>query len=151
LETEGHETICCARDIHRFYCPKEFDNSVKVIEVDFKKKDTLCNIPNDIDAAYYLMHSMSGPVTNFDVLESTSAHNFVELINNTNAKQVIYLSGIVNEKTLSKHLSSRKAVEEVLNTGNFTTTTLCIIFNKWRHGFKFLNPSIFVWCINGIR
>ena len=124
LVAQGHEIICCARDKHRFYCPKEFEKSVTVIEVDFLKPETLSAIPPDIDAAYYLIHSMSGSASNYDELESISALNFVERINQTRAKQVIYLSGIVNDKSLSKHLSSRKAVEDILNMGVFATTTL---------------------------
>nr|WP_315216506.1 SDR family oxidoreductase [uncultured Flavobacterium sp.] len=124
LAAQGHEIICCARDKHRFYCPKEFEKSVTVIEVDFLKPETLSAIPPDIDAAYYLIHSMSGSASNYDELESISALNFVERINQTRAKQVIYLSGIVNDKSLSKHLSSRKAVEDILNMGVFATTTL---------------------------
>ena len=124
LVAQGHEIICCARDKHRFYCPKEFEKSVTVIEVDFLKPETLSAIPPDIDAAYYLIHSMSGSASNYDELESISALNFVERINQTRSKQVIYLSGIVNDKSLSKHLSSRKAVEDILNMGVFATTTL---------------------------
>jgi hypothetical protein len=37
---------------------------------------------------------------------------------------VIYLSGIVNEEKLSKHLSSRKHVEEILASGSYALTTL---------------------------
>ena len=124
LVAQGHEIICCARDKHRFYCPKEFEKNITVIEVDFLKPETLSAIPPDIDAAYYLIHSMSGSASNYDELESISALNFVERINQTRAKQVIYLSGIVNDKSLSKHLSSRKAVEDILNMGVFATTTL---------------------------
>ena len=66
LVAQGHEIICCARDKHRFYCPKEFEKSVTVIEVDFLKPETLSAIPPDIDAAYYLIHSMSGSASNYD-------------------------------------------------------------------------------------
>jgi uncharacterized protein YbjT (DUF2867 family) len=124
LVQEGHEVVCSVRDVNRFYCPNEFEEKVTAIAVDFLKKETVEQIPNDIDAAYYLIHSMSEPESNYDELEQLSAINFVNKINQTNAKQVIYLSGIVNDKTLSKHLSSRKAVEDVLNTGTFATTTL---------------------------
>ena len=124
LVAQKHEVICCVRDKNRFYCPKEFENNVTVIEVDFLNDERLNEIPNDIDAAYYLIHSMSGAASNYDELESLSAKNFVSRINQTTAKQVIYLSGIVNDQSLSKHLSSRKAVEAILNTGNYATTTL---------------------------
>lgn len=124
LVAQGHEIICCVRDKNRFYCPEEFRKNVVVIEVDFLKIESLSAIPTDIDAAYYLIHSMSGSDDNYDELEKLSAENFVYSINKTTAKQVIYLSGIVNDKSLSKHLSSRKKVEDVLNNGNFAMTTL---------------------------
>jgi uncharacterized protein YbjT (DUF2867 family) len=124
LVTQGHEVVCCVRDKNRFYCPIEFRKNISVIEVDFLKTETLTAIPTDIDAAYYLIHSMSGSDDNYDKLERLSAENFVYSIDKTQAKQVIYLSGIVNDKSLSKHLSSRKKVEDVLNMGNFALTTL---------------------------
>ncbi|MFE3871807.1 SDR family oxidoreductase [Flavobacterium sp. ZS1P70] len=124
LVAQGQEIVCCVRDKNRFYIPKEFENHIEVIEIDFLKEESLSAIPEDIDAAYYLMHSMSTSSANFDDLESISATNFVQRLNQTNAKQVIYLSGIVNDKSLSKHLSSRKKVEDILNTGKFSATTL---------------------------
>ena len=124
LVAQGHEVICCVRDKNRFYCPKEFENNVSTIEIDFLNQESLNAIPNDIDAAYYLIHSMSSSSDNYDELESISATNFVKRVNQTNAKQVIYLTGIVNDNTLSKHLSSRKNVENILGTGTFALTAL---------------------------
>ena len=124
LVAQGHEIICCVRDKNRFYAPKEFLKNNTVIEVDFLKPETLTAIPEDIDAAYYLIHSMSASTDDYSELERMSAENFVYSLNQTQVKQVIYLSGIVNDKSLSKHLSSRKKVEDVLNTGNFAMTTL---------------------------
>ena len=121
---QGHQVVCCVRDKNRFYIPKEYEKNVSVIEIDFLIKETLSAIPDDIDAAYYLMHSMSTSSENFDDLESISATNFVQRLNKTSVKQVIYLSGIVNDTSLSKHLSSRKKVEDILNTGKFAATTL---------------------------
>jgi hypothetical protein len=57
-------------------------------------------------------------------MEEISAINFRECIQKTNAKQVIYLSGIINEEKLSKHLSSRKNVEKILSSGSYALTTL---------------------------
>jgi uncharacterized protein YbjT (DUF2867 family) len=113
LAAQGHDIICCVRDKNRFNFAEELQNKITVIEVDFLKEETLSEIPTDIDAAYYLMHSMSGSSSNFNELESLSAQNFVKRINQTSAKQVLYLTGIVNDKSLSKHLSSRKAVETI--------------------------------------
>ncbi len=124
LIAQGHQVVCCVRDKNRFYCPIEFLEHVEVVEVDFLNIETLSAIPADIDAAYYLIHSMSGSDENYDELEKISAENFVRTIDKTKAQQVIYLSGIVNDKSLSKHLSSRKKVEDVLHTGKFAITTL---------------------------
>lgn len=116
--------VCCVRDKQRFNLNKYSSDKIEVIEVDFLKKETLKNIPEDIDAAYYLIHSMSTNIKNFDELEKTSAENFRDAISNTNAKQVIYLSGIINEEKLSKHLQSRKNVEYILSKGKYALTTL---------------------------
>ena len=56
--------------------------------------------------------------SNYHLLEEESAVNFRGAINKTDAKHVVYLSGIVNESALSKHLSSRKNVETELGKGS---------------------------------
>lgn len=123
LLDQGHEVICCVRDKNRFYYPDKGTKNIQLLEVDFLDPQSVEKIPDDIDAAYYLIHSMSA-ADNYDELERISANYFKDKINQTNAKQIIYLSGIVNDKSLSKHLSSRKAVEEILKNGKTPTTTL---------------------------
>lgn len=124
LIKNGHQVVCCLRDKNRFYLNGYLNNNISVIEVDFLNKNSTDKIPDDIDIAYYLIHSMSASKKNFESLEELSAKNFLERINKTKVKQVIYLSGIVNEKNLSKHLTSRKNVETILNSGSFALTTL---------------------------
>ncbi|SHL75024.1 SDR family oxidoreductase [Flavobacterium saccharophilum] len=124
LLEQGHDVTCCVRDKNRFYFPNKFAKNLNVVEVDFLNAESLINIPDDIDAAYYLIHSMSGSASNYDELESISANNFLERITKTTAQQLIYLSGIVNDVSLSKHLSSRKAVEDILRNAIIPTTTL---------------------------
>ena len=116
--------ICCVRDVKRFDTTPFKSDKLKVIEVNFLKKETLSNIPKNIDVAYYLIHSMSSSIGDFEVLERESAYNFREQINITEVKQVVYLSGIVNNNVLSKHLSSRKAVEQILSDGKYNLTTI---------------------------
>ena len=120
---EGHEVICCVRDKHRFRNTYKKEN-VSVVEVDFLNKETLKNIPEDIDIAYYLIHSMSTQSGDFEDMEAECAENFKERIQETTARQIIYLSGIINEDALSKHLSSRKAVENILSQSSVPLTTL---------------------------
>lgn len=123
LVKEGHHVVCCTRDKNRFNPPKSIVSHLEIIEVDLLKPETLSNIPKDIDAAYYLVHSMSSS-DDYIQLEHYSACNFREALNKTTAKQVIYLSGIVNEKELSQHLASRKNVEDELRKGAYHLTVL---------------------------
>jgi uncharacterized protein YbjT (DUF2867 family) len=120
----GHHIVCCVRDKRRFDISGYTEGKIEVIEADFLNKASLSYIPYDIDVAYYLIHSMASSVTNFDELEKISASNFVEQLNKTSIRQVIYLSGIINSRELSRHLSSRKAVEEILSKGKYQLTTL---------------------------
>nr|MBX2840297.1 NAD(P)H-binding protein [Flammeovirgaceae bacterium] len=105
LLDKGFEVICCVREKSRFPF-SEFPERVEVLEADFLQPESLKNLPTDIDAAYYLIHSMAASTTDFQKLETETAENFANYINTTGAKQVIYLSGIVNEEYLSKHLDS---------------------------------------------
>ena len=122
LLNNGNEVICCVRDRARFNSEKYA--YLTVLEVDFLKPETLKSIPNNIDAAYYLIHSMSTSAGDFEKMEETSAINFKDHIQKTKARQVIYLSGIGNEEVLSKHLASRKNVERILGSGTYSLTTL---------------------------
>jgi len=124
LLESGHEVVCCLRDKNRFNRKNFSDQNLMVIEADFLNKESLQLIPNDIDIAYYLIHSMSTKTGDFENMEEICATNFKERINQTAAKQVIYLSGISNAEELSKHLSSRKNVETILSDANFALTTL---------------------------
>ncbi|MCK5367659.1 MAG: SDR family oxidoreductase [Cyclobacteriaceae bacterium] len=123
LVNKGYKVVCCVRDINRINPPKSLLHSVQMIEVDFLVKASLKSIPKDIDGAYYLMHSMSSS-TNYERLELICATNFREVISRTKSAHVVYLSGIINEKSLSKHLSSRKSVEDELAKGDYHFTTL---------------------------
>jgi uncharacterized protein YbjT (DUF2867 family) len=124
LINNGHHVICCVRDPQRFNPPASVKPFISVITVDFLDKVSLENIPEDIDAAYYLIHSMSNSKA-YEKLEEITARNFKNYLDQkTKAKQVIYLSGIVNEDVLSKHLKSRKNVEEILGQGSYSLTTL---------------------------
>jgi len=124
LLAEGHEVICCVRDKKRIDLSSFDVKNVKIIELDFLDAGSLDIIPKDIDVAYYLIHSMSVSTDDFDTLEEISAKNFKKSLQITSVKQVIYLSGIVNEQELSKHLTSRKNVEEILSSETYNLTTL---------------------------
>ncbi len=123
LVEKGYEVICGVRDLKRFNPPESLKSKIQIIELDLLDQTTMTNIPNDIDGAYYLVHSMSSS-KDYEQLEYQSAHNFKEAMNRTQVKHIVYLSGIINAEGLSKHLESRKNVEEELSKGNFKLTTL---------------------------
>lgn len=143
LVKQGHNVVCCVRDISRFSPPAYLLDSVSVIEVDLLDSSSLNNIPDDIDVAYYLVHSMSSS-KNYASLERESAINFREALNKTHVKQLIYLSGIVNESDLSEHLSSRKSVEEELEKGkyNFTCLRAGIIIGSGSASFEIIRDLV---------
>jgi len=125
LIEKGHKVVCCVRDKNRFPSEGIYKHpNISLFEVDFLKEISISNDVKDIDAAYYLIHSMSTNVKDFSSLEETSANNFVNFIKQTSAKQIIYLGGITNEKKLSKHLASRKKVEEILGTSGIPLTSI---------------------------
>lgn len=119
----GHKVVCAVRDINKFHIDRSLENRIETIELDLTDIDSLKHIPKDIDTAFYLVHSMSS-TKKYNILEKQSAINFRDVINKTDAKQVIYLSGIVNSQTLSKHLKSRKTVEIELGKGSYALTTV---------------------------
>ena len=124
LLSKGHEVICCIRDKNRLGLDKSTLEKITIWEVDFLHPIDLNNLPEKIDVAYYLIHSMTSSTSDFDVMEGKSARNFNLYMNEIGVTQVVYLSGIVNNSELSKHLQSRKNVEDILFEGHFKTTVL---------------------------
>lgn len=126
LIDEGHHLVCSVRDKNRFglHLFKDKLDQIEVIENDFLDEKTLENIPKNIEAAYYLIHSMSSSEGDFEEKEKISADNFREALEKTNVKQVIFLTGIINEEKLSKHLQSRKNAEGALKSSVYGLTSL---------------------------
>lgn len=143
LVDAGHEVVCCVRDPKRFNPPESLVEKITVLQLDLLDKASLEHIPKDIDGAYYLVHSMSSE-GDYKSLEETSAQNFRQALKNTNVNHVIYLSGIVNETELSKHLSSRKNVEDELAKGdyNFTALRAGIIIGSGSASFEIIRDLV---------
>lgn len=143
LVDQGHDVICCVRDSQRFNPPPSVAHKISVIEIDLLNEASLSKIPLDIDGAYYLVHSMSSS-SDYKALEKKCAIHFRNALNNTQVKHVIYLSGIINETELSKHLSSRKDVEIELNKGtfNFTTFRAGIIIGSGSASFEIIRDLV---------
>ncbi|RSK29583.1 SDR family oxidoreductase [Hymenobacter metallilatus] len=145
LVEAGHQVTCLVRDARRFELPPGLRNRIVVAEADLLKPDSLSNLPLDIDAAYYLVHSMSGHDTDFFRLEQESARHFTQYLNRSRCRQVIYLSGIANDRALSVHLRSRKAVEKTLRkatTAQLTVLRASIIIGSGSASFEIIRDLV---------
>ncbi|MBX9924534.1 MAG: SDR family oxidoreductase [Rhabdochlamydiaceae bacterium] len=120
----GHEVYALSRI--RGIPIGSFDHpNLHVIYGDLKDPSKIDPIPQDIDAAYYLIHSMAEKVNNLLEHEQKTAQNFVNLLEKTDCKHIIYLGGIIDEKNnLSPHLFSRQQVENVLKSSKIPVTVL---------------------------
>ncbi len=140
LVDDGHEIYALVRSRSRI----EISTSqIHVIEADLLNPSSLLKIPFNIDVAYYLVHSMSYS-QKFSELEAASAKNFAERLENTQAKQIVYLSGLSNEAQLSHHLSSRKRVGEILREGKVPVTILMagIIIGSGSASFEIIRDLV---------
>lgn len=122
LLEQGHELFCCVRSKQRFEQEHKQEH-IHITEVDFLKEPATYELPENIDVAFFLVHSMSAGA-GFEEMEKTTASNFITAIEKTECRQIIYLSGIVNEEHLSKHLASRLAVEKILRASAIPVTVL---------------------------
>lgn len=124
LLQQGHEVYASLRIRGTVLFDEDHDN-LHLIYGDMRNPETYKELPEEIDAAYYLMHSMSDIIGNFHDLESQIARTFSEAMVKNKCRQIIYLSGIVNdEKHLSKHLQSRLDVEKILRESGVPYTIL---------------------------
>ena len=122
LIEDGIEVFCLVRDLLRVDDTHKDEKNVTFIQGDLLDKKSLKNLPKDIDVAYFLVHSMSQTSKDFQSLEEQTAENFKEYLETTSCEQLIYLSGISNDEALSKHLKSRKRVEDILKSDRYALT-----------------------------
>lgn len=120
----GHQVVAVVRNTQRLEIPPHCHQHVQIVQGDLLDFESIEKIPNDIDIAYYLIHSLAQTKKHLIDLETKTAKNFLKLIAKTNAQQIIYLSGLINDTNLSLHLKSRKHVDKVLRSGPISVTTL---------------------------
>ena len=82
----GHDVVCTVRDKKRLAVDKELKEKITIVEIDFLKEPQPDLLPKDIDAAYYLIHSMTSSTDDFDEKEELSAKNFKEYLSHTLCK-----------------------------------------------------------------
>lgn len=116
----GHEVVALVRDAGSYDAPE----GVEVVEADLLERETLDGIFEDVEAAYYLVHSMQTG-RDFAERDRLAARNFVSAARDSELKRVVYLGGLGETgKELSEHLKSRREVEAILADSEFEVTTL---------------------------
>lgn len=129
----NHDVIAAVRNADRYDPPE----GVEVVEADFQ--DPPISLP-EADAAYYLVHSM-GAGGDFEARDRLAARTFVDAVDNAGIERVIYLGGLGDERdSLSKHLRSRREVEQILASGDAELTTLraAIIIGEGSASFELI-------------
>lgn len=95
---------------------------VDVVRGDVLKPDTLPAALQGIDAAYYLIHSMSGN-NDFEERDTTAARNFGDAAKAAGVSRIIYLGGLGDpEASLSTHLRSRQETGDTLRASGIPVT-----------------------------
>lgn len=112
LLKRGHEVRVLVRD-HTRLAQREWVDRVDIVEGDLSRPDGSWNIAmSGIDAAYYLVHSMSAG-RGFAERDRIAALNFSDAAHGI--PHVIYLGGLQpSGETASEHLASRAEVGEIL-------------------------------------
>lgn len=112
LERRGVRLRCAARRPE--FLRSRVNPSTEVVAGDLLQTETLADILEGIETAYYLVHSM-GTGVDFEVEDRTAACNFARAAQQAGVKRIVYLGGLgQEEKTLSKHLRSRHEVGQIL-------------------------------------
>lgn len=124
LLDKGHEVFALVRVKGTAFKTNE-PSHLELIHGDICFPNEMEPLPQGLDAAYYLVHSMGNLVENLVEAEVAVAKSFVSLMETNSVKQIIFLGGIIeNEQELSPHLSSRLAVEKVLRSSFIPSTIL---------------------------
>ena len=97
--------------------------SVEIVEGDTLHKDTLAKALENIDVAFYLIHSM-GDDKDFKRLHRISAENFRDTCIDAGVKKIIYLGELGVKETASMHLVSRIESGEILSGRPDDITTI---------------------------
>lgn len=111
----GYRVRVLTRDIDRLQ-GRGWIEEVEVVEADVLNPETLPQAMQNVDVAYYLIHSMSGTKNeSFHERDMQAARNFGKAASEYKLDRIIYLGGLGNpEDNLSKHLRSRQKTGECL-------------------------------------
>jgi uncharacterized protein YbjT (DUF2867 family) len=129
LDEAGFRVRCLVRISEELAIKRPLKQQPEVGYADLLQPETLSEVMQGIDAAYYLVHSMGGrsiaETKAFAERDRKCATNFLKAAEEAGVQRIIYLGGLgeTGDK-LSKHLASRQEVAHVLQSGRVQTTVL---------------------------
>lgn len=126
LLCNGHQVRAIGRSLSKLKERIWSNNSlVELVQADALRADSLGAALNDIEIVYYLIHSMNAGQTHFDQADRIAAKNVADAAAAAGVQRIIYLAGLGEEcEELSKHLRSRREVEQILKSGKVPVTIL---------------------------
>lgn len=96
----------------------DWHSEVEMVEADLTEPADLDPLFQDVDVAFYLVHSMGGGDVDFEEQERRTAENVTGAADRAGVKQLVYLSGLHPRERdlddLSKHMRSRERVAQIL-------------------------------------
>ena len=112
LEQRGGRLRCMARRPENLR--SRVAESTELVAGDVLAPESLSEVFDDVDTAYYLIHSI-GSTGDFQRDDRQAATNFAAAAKRAGVRRIVYLGGLGNPKDgLSKHLQSRQETGEVL-------------------------------------
>ncbi len=144
LAEEGHELIALVREPQRLHWEEPTLERTTIVQGDLLDLPSMGSLPKDIDAAYYLVHSMRTSHHDFPRLDEVAAKNFVRLLDNTSCQQILYLGGIQDVSASSRHLQSRREIESILEKAkaSFTVLRAAIIVGSGSASFEIIRALV---------
>lgn len=116
LEARGFPVRCVTRQPERLRGVAA--SETEVIAADVLDEASLVAALENIETAYYLVHSM-GSGDDFEDLDRRAATCFANACSRQGVKRIIYLGGLGNpDHKLSKHLRSRQEIGNILRTSS---------------------------------
>jgi uncharacterized protein YbjT (DUF2867 family) len=117
LLARGHDVRALARDATR--ARGRLPGEVEVAEGDVVRGQGVRDALQDVDVAYYLVHSMgrgSGPTDEFAERDRRAARTFGEAARDAGVERILYLGGLegASGAPVSAHLRSREEVAAIL-------------------------------------
>ena len=122
LEKQGYRVRCITRRPEHVH--SRISDSTEVVQGDVLAAESLTSAFDDINVAYYLVHSM-GSKAAFEEQDRQAAAYFSRAARKAHVQRIIYLGGLSTDtQTLSPHLRSRLEVGRILRESGVPTLEL---------------------------